>query len=606
LTLLCLIAYGTGLTSHGLTNWQEAQRALVAREMYTMGEWIVPYAHGTPYLAKPPLIYWCQFGLARLSGQGPSEWHLRATVAIAGWLGVLATWWAANRLGPLWRGVPPPMGASSQASSGAVSRASSNANSRDTSRLSIGFWAGALLATGVLYARSSRLGELDILLAPTTVLAVLAQYECWQRRDVPLAMLPWLVLAGAATALASLAKGPPALMVIALAALGGIVWHARSAIGTPRWSAAVSLMGGLAMLGTFIGVNGFSRQSPIDLDWMVGLVFAGCAGVILGQGLAAIASRQGIRTVLCDLWRTQPWWAMGLALLASWLWLRAVAERIGWVALENTRAAEASDNLRLFVPESPWNNLQAASYGVGLGSLAAIATAFWLWRRARHHPPATSPAVTPAGALVLAWIVLGLITFSLLGKGVGRYLTPLWPAIAMLGGAGLHAWLASREPARQARARTLALVLVAVLAIGQGAWYGYGMERLQAARSPRGLIEELRQIGPHWPIVAVDFSTPALDYYAGTGTMITKSDLEPGFADRRTEQLNRLLFAMMSGEVGGGIVLARERSETFVRTMAGWQGGLAVRQIELEHEFVIDNGRSKVRAWLVLPTRDKP
>jgi 4-amino-4-deoxy-L-arabinose transferase-like glycosyltransferase len=64
LTLLCAFTYGFGPTHHGLTNWQEAQRALVAREMFDRGDWIVPHANARPYLAKPPLIYWCQLGLA--------------------------------------------------------------------------------------------------------------------------------------------------------------------------------------------------------------------------------------------------------------------------------------------------------------------------------------------------------------------------------------------------------------------------------------------------------------------------------------------------------------------------------------------------------------
>ena len=42
LTLLCAVTYGLGLTSHGLTNWQEAQRAQATREMQDAGNWLYP------------------------------------------------------------------------------------------------------------------------------------------------------------------------------------------------------------------------------------------------------------------------------------------------------------------------------------------------------------------------------------------------------------------------------------------------------------------------------------------------------------------------------------------------------------------------------------
>jgi len=85
LSALCWALYLPGLTAHGLMNWQEGQRALVAREMQARGEWLVPTAHGRPYLAKPPMIYWCELGLAELRGARCGEFELRATVALFGW-----------------------------------------------------------------------------------------------------------------------------------------------------------------------------------------------------------------------------------------------------------------------------------------------------------------------------------------------------------------------------------------------------------------------------------------------------------------------------------------------------------------------------------------
>src|SRR5690606_30503325 len=130
---LCAVTFFLGLTTHGLTNWREAQRALVARGVARRGDWLVRTVNGEPYLAKPPLIYWAQLGLARLRGSQPTELDLRLTVALAASLGVLATYWAGRRI--LRSALPP--GADPEAAPGAA-RAGA-------------FWAAAMLGTGILY-----------------------------------------------------------------------------------------------------------------------------------------------------------------------------------------------------------------------------------------------------------------------------------------------------------------------------------------------------------------------------------------------------------------------------------------------------------------------
>lgn len=41
-----------------LNDWDEAIRALVAREIYRTGNWLYPTLHGQPYFFKPPLMHW--------------------------------------------------------------------------------------------------------------------------------------------------------------------------------------------------------------------------------------------------------------------------------------------------------------------------------------------------------------------------------------------------------------------------------------------------------------------------------------------------------------------------------------------------------------------
>jgi len=54
LTLLCIPVFFLFPTRHGLTNWQEAQRVLVARDMDRRGEWIIPTVDGHPTWPSRP------------------------------------------------------------------------------------------------------------------------------------------------------------------------------------------------------------------------------------------------------------------------------------------------------------------------------------------------------------------------------------------------------------------------------------------------------------------------------------------------------------------------------------------------------------------------
>ena len=98
LAVLCLLTFFPGLDTHGVTNWQEGQRLLVARDMQAAGQWLVPTVHGQPYLAKPPMIYWAQLALAGAMGQRVGFGTSASSSRLAGLLGVLATYAAASEL----------------------------------------------------------------------------------------------------------------------------------------------------------------------------------------------------------------------------------------------------------------------------------------------------------------------------------------------------------------------------------------------------------------------------------------------------------------------------------------------------------------------------
>lgn len=574
LTALSWATYLPGLTSHGLTNWQEAQRALVAREMQARRDWIVPTVDGRPYLAKPPMIYWWQLAIASVRGQQTGELELRLTVALAGWLGVLATYLAARRI---LAGAGPP----------------------DATADTAALWSAAFLTTGLLYVRSARIGELDILLVPFTVAAIGAIHTAWRSHlDRARTHFPAVALAILAAIGAMLTKGPPALLAIGIAGYGGIaLWEAAKAGPRTRRDVICASAGGLSLAAA---AGALSPAKLPTADGLIGLLLFAAIGAALGTLAGRLARPAAAVACFRAYARTHPIAVLGLPFLALWIWGRLVTARVGAAAVDAAARVEAADNLRPLVLESPLNNLEAAVYGVGLGSIAAIAAAvLWLRRRER-------PAASPGTAVMVAWVVGGLVAFSLLGKGVPRYLTPVWPGIAILGGWGMARLLAAAP--RPKRLTRLALAAVLGLAIGQSWWYGLERERRFADRSPRAMIAELQATPGFDPahFAMFEFEHPAVDFYAGR-SIESLADTEPrpglvGLGPRTIADLH----AQLRSEGGSSILLIRRTQSGKDQDLQSARSrllaaGFAVEDIPLRSRFTVDNRRTDIDAVCVIP-----
>lgn len=584
LLALCALVFFVGLTTHGLTNWQEAMRALVGR---TMGlgadnlpggpaEWLVPTINGEPYLAKPPMIYWCQLALAKarglFGGDGvPTVFDLRLTVALAATLGVIATYVVTRRLfrppAFLWRLDP------------------ADALARDAFSQHAAWWASLFLATGILYVRSGRTGELDILLAPFTVIAIGAIHAAWMSHVEHKRMhLGAIALAVFSTVGAALTKGPPGVATILLAGYGGIML----AIASERPAS-----GRAVALGVLVGGLGLSVPALAhvrDTEDGIGAVLLCIAGAAAGAALAPLARGKEAREVFVAFSRTHP---VGVALLAlgsvyGWLWL--VARRIGREAVGRAASFEADSNLILFDPDSIVSNLEAAAYGVGAGSVFAIIGVVWLLTK--------RPRLGPGLFVVIAWVAFGLIAFSVLGKGVPRYMTPVWPGIAILGGIFFTTALSEFPHTRGVPRLGLAMLLsVVLLGIGQGVWYGVSREQLYGHRHPRAMLEELARVTPVAPIV-LDFWTPALDFYAGTHIQ-PYEDVGPW--EKLAGVHPKPLAALREELATSGatrLMLVREiphRSTPVESPLERLRlAGFRAEPIELASRFVIDNNRTPV------------
>jgi 4-amino-4-deoxy-L-arabinose transferase-like glycosyltransferase len=81
----------------------EPHRALVAHQMATGGDWLIPHLFGEVYLRKPPLIYWLQAATEKVVGHGNEfVWRLPSAVGSA-LLAVVLAWWASRWFGPFAR-----------------------------------------------------------------------------------------------------------------------------------------------------------------------------------------------------------------------------------------------------------------------------------------------------------------------------------------------------------------------------------------------------------------------------------------------------------------------------------------------------------------------
>ena len=88
--LLALTITLQGIGSYGLYEPHEGHFAMVGREMIWRNDWITPHLNGSPYLNKPPLLYWLIATSTYIFGS--TEFSARLPIALTGWLGIVIAW----------------------------------------------------------------------------------------------------------------------------------------------------------------------------------------------------------------------------------------------------------------------------------------------------------------------------------------------------------------------------------------------------------------------------------------------------------------------------------------------------------------------------------
>ena len=88
--LLTLIVMLVGIGNYGLYEPHEGHFAMVGQEMLWRNDWITPHLNGSPYLNKPPLLYWLIAGATGIFGS--TEFAARLPIALCGWFGIVIAW----------------------------------------------------------------------------------------------------------------------------------------------------------------------------------------------------------------------------------------------------------------------------------------------------------------------------------------------------------------------------------------------------------------------------------------------------------------------------------------------------------------------------------
>ncbi len=350
----CLALYLAGAAAVPFYTRGEPREGLVVREMLASGEWLVPARPAGEPARKPPLYYWAAAGALRALPERP-ELALRLPSAVLATAAVLGTWATARAVWGAAAGLP----------------------------------AALVLATTFEWTRAAASARVDMALA-AALTAVLAGWTLALGRGTRGA--PALAALGAT--LGTLAKGPVALVLPALAAAGLLV--ARRGVRPLR---VVPVLGAAAVLAGLWYAAAYAREGGAFLD------------VVVRENWLRFVDPEGAAT--------------------------GHAHTVGYL-----------------VP-------------LGLVGLLPWTPLLPLARVPLRERPRPAPA-----ALAVAWIVTGMIFFSLAAAKRSVYLLPLHPAVALLVGAGVAA--ADGQPGRLARfgaalyapAALLLAVLAGALALG--------------------------------------------------------------------------------------------------------------------------------------------
>ncbi len=527
----------------GLWDLDEALYTSIAREMSVRGDWVVPTFNTGVFYDKPPLMFWLMMGSFKVLGA--SEFSARLPAAILAIGTCLATYHLARRL----------------------------------FSAEIGFWAGLVTASNVLFTVSARAATADSALTFITTLTM-ALFAKGARIGEPaeaqlagsdgqLAFLPkaWSVYAvtGALLGLLVLAKGPVGFLLPA-ASLGLFLLvmnvpavqstSSRTIGGSGIWPAHATET---AAPQPRESNGGESRDDSGTLDWI------GRTRALGRRAIAFFSPRQLLRIT----WAMRPLTVLACAGLVALPWYAAITWRTHgeWLSQFVTKY-----NLGPFI--KPFLGHRGPFYyhfvvvliGLFPWSVFLGPTIVNAWRAMRARGEDFASYV-----FLVSWIGVFFGFWSVCSTKLPHYVLPAYPALAILTGCFLQAWLERAEAAapkvmpiatgillgvgvamlavlpwvtaRYAPGEEVVALLGLVLAVGGGCcwhllmrgrrrWYlaafasssalfiamlfGWAAVHIDGHQHSRLLMEEIRRDSPAQPQIAgYKYCDASTVYYAG-------------------------------------------------------------------------------------------
>ena len=373
IVLAAAVIFFTTLGATGLWDEDEPLYACCAREMLQRGDWVVPTFNGELFPDKPPLMFWTMmsgFGLF-----GVNEFGARFFSAVLG----IGTAIATYHLGRL------------------------------LFRAEVGFWAGLVVASSIIFTISARAATVDAALVFVTTLAILSFVAggIAKHRDRH-RFLPdaWgcFALMWACMAVAVLAKGPIGLLLPA-ASIGlflmimndGRLAQQRLPASSDGWrSKAVAL---LRPFGPLNFLRSFLQMRPLT-------------------GILVVAAVAG------------PWYVM-VGLRTDGLWLEQFFAKF---------------NLRPFTEpilghSGPfYYHVPAILIGFFPWSIFIVPTGIDLLRRIRDHHQ-----WRPGCILISCWLAVFFVFWSICSTKLPHYLLPAYPALALMTACFIDGWITQPE-----------------------------------------------------------------------------------------------------------------------------------------------------------------
>ena len=427
------VIFLTNLGATALWDMDEALYASCAREMLERGNWIVPWFNGQMFPDKPPLMFWLMISAYKLFGM--TEFAARFWSAVFGIGTALVTYHLGRLL----------------------------------FRAEVGFWAGLIVASTLIFTVSARAATVDsaLVFVSTLALFVFALGAIRAGRAagqsvreppglspgsfVPGTLVPgsWIsfALMYAAIGVAVLAKGPIGLL-LPVASLGLFLLVMNRSTAACDWEGDSPIFAA-RKLGQSPG--GFSADPKPQT--------AGRWRAWLAALLRLFAPRNLGRAA----WQLRP--------LTAIVVVGAVA--LPWYVLVGMRTDGAW--LAQFLGEHNWQRafrpFQSHS-GPFFYYVFAVLIGFFPWsvflapslielvRRIRRHDPWRTGLI-----LLSCWMGVFFVFWSTVSTKLPHYVLPMYPALALITAVFLHVWLS--EPACVSR-WPLQNAVITLLVVGVG------------------------------------------------------------------------------------------------------------------------------------------